>query len=131
MIEPGCSDLEVVPAINQVQFGGVDRMQTEFEIVVANRGVPQPLQVHLPRGRVVQVHDVSNLIGTETHQNPGQTKAVIPMKMGEADLGDHRRGEAGKSELALGAFPRIKQDAVLIPSQEVAIVVTVPGGRLA
>jgi hypothetical protein len=53
------------------------------------------------------------------------------MKVRQADLGDHGRGETSETELPLSALSWVKQDAVLVPSQKVAVVVTFPGGRLA
>ncbi len=56
---------------------------------------------------------------------------MVAVKVSQADLGDHRRRETGMAELPLSPLTWVKQDPMLVPAQEVAIVVAFPRGRLA
>ena len=53
------------------------------------------------------------------------------MEVGDADPGDGGARNTGQQHLSLGAFAGVEQQALVVPTEEVAVVVAKPGGRLA
>ena len=64
-------------------------------------------------------------------QHPGQAEAVIPVEMGDADPGDLGRCDPGEQHLPLRSLTRVEQQSFAAPAQQIAVVVTAAGGRLA
>src|SRR4029079_476569 len=50
--------------------------------------------------------------------------------MGDADAGDLTRGDPGEQHLPLRSLTRVEQQALVVPAQEIAVVIAAAGGRL-
>jgi hypothetical protein len=104
---------------------------SQRERVMEQGRVPQAREDLVAFGRVMGLHHVGYPVQGHPLQHARQPQAVIAVKVRDADAGDLARGHAGEQHLALGSLPRVKQQAFSVPAQEVAVVVAVPGGRLA
>jgi hypothetical protein len=56
---------------------------------------------------------------------------VVTVKMRDADLGDVSRRDPGVDQLSLRALTRIEQQALAVPTQQVAVVIAIARGHLA
>ena len=81
--------------------------------------------------RITGLHRVRHPVQRHPLQHARQAQAVIPVEMRDADTGDLAGGDPGEQHLPLGALTRVKQQPLAIPPQQVPIVVTAAGGRLA
>jgi hypothetical protein len=91
----------------------------------------QPGELVPPGGRVVAVHRVVDLVEHQPGHDPGQPEAVVAVEVRDADPGDVRGRDPGQQHLALGALPRVEQEALFVPAQEVPVVVARARRRLA
>ena len=69
-------------------------------------------------------------IKAEALNNARQSKTVIPVKMGETDMGNGRCRQIGVGHLSLRPFAGIEQKSAGIPSKEIAVVIAVARGYL-
>jgi len=63
-------------------------------------------------------------------QHARQAEAVVTVEMGDADAGDLARGHPGEQHLPLRSLTRVEQQALVVPAQEIAVVIAAAGGRL-
>src|SRR5689334_12220212 len=54
--------------------------------------------------------------------NPRYAETVVAVEMRDAEPRDRAGGDPGVQHLPLGPLPRIEQEAVLVPAQEVAVL---------
>jgi len=78
----------------------------------------------------VQVDGVPNAVEDHSRKDPGQTEAVVAMNMRKANAGDLSGRNACENHLPLRAFPGIKEQTLTVPQQQIAVVVSRPGGDL-
>ncbi len=74
---------------------------------------------------------MGHLVEGHPLEDTGQPEAVVPVEMGDADGPDPGGRHARPDHLALSAFAWVEEDVGAVPAQQVAVVVAVPGGRLA
>src|SRR6185437_15407262 len=55
---------------------------------------------------------------------------MIAVEVGDADPGDLVRGDAGEQHLPLRALARVEQQPLVVPAQEVPVVIARAGGCL-
>jgi hypothetical protein len=84
----------------------------------------------VPGGGIVQMDRVRHTVEGQAGQDPGQAEAVIAVDMREADARDLGRRHAGMDHLPLGAFARIKEHALAVPKQQIAVMVPCAGRDL-
>jgi hypothetical protein len=78
----------------------------------------------------VQVDRVGHAVQGRPGEHARQSEAVVPVHVGEADPRDLSGRNTGVDHLALGPLTRIKQDALAVEPQQVAVVVAGPGRDL-
>ena len=61
---------------------------------------------------------------------PGTAEAVITMEMAQAQPSHATCRDAGQRQLPLGPLPRIEQQPLAVPAQQVSVVVAMTGGHL-
>lgn len=59
----------------------------------------------------------------QARQDAGKAIAMVAVDMGDADARDLRGGNIRPDHLALRAVSRVEQDALIVPTEEVAVVV--------
>ena len=111
--------------------GLLDRMHPKLDVLVVDRGLAEVLEIGGAACREVHIHGVADPVEREALQDSGQAQAVVAVEVGEQDPGDGRGRDAGEQHLALGPLPRVEQQPLGVPPEEVAVVVAVPGGGLA
>ena len=91
----------------------------------------QPAEVLLPLGRVM-AHDLMGYpVEGEPLQHTRQAQAVVTVEVRDADMRDFAGLDPGQQHLTLGSLAGVEQQPGAVPPQQIAIVVAVPGGRLA
>jgi len=93
--------------------------------------MPEPREHLLVLRRVAGFDQVRHPVQGHPLQHARQAKAVIPVEMGDADPGDLAHRDPGEDHLPLGALTRVEQQPLAVPAQQVAVVVTAAGRRLA
>lgn len=78
----------------------------------------------------VQVDRVLDAVQDHPGKHSGQAVAVVAMDVGEADTGDLGGRNPGEHHLALCALAGVEEQALTVPQQQIAVVVTGPGGDL-
>ena len=105
-------------------------MELEVGPLVEDRGPSEPPQVVDARFRKVHVDGPLELIEREPCQYAGQAEAVVAVEVGDADGADRRARDACEQQLALRPLARIEEDRLVVPSQHVAVGVTIPRRHL-
>ena len=98
--------------------------------VVEERNVPDAVEDGCSGSRVGDLDGAGHPIKRHPLEDAGQAQAVVAVEVGDADPGDLVRGHAGEQHLALGALARIEQQALIVPAQEVPVLVAGARGRL-
>jgi hypothetical protein len=99
--------------------------------VVEQRNVPHAVEEVHAGSRVGDLDRIRDLVQGHPLQDAGQAQAVIAVEVGDADPGDLVRGDAGEQHLALGPLARVEQQSLVVPAQEVPVVIAGARGRLA
>jgi hypothetical protein len=111
--------------------GGLDRVALDLGDVVEDRGVAQALVEDLAGGGVVDVDDVGDAVEGDPLRDAGEAEAVVAVEVGDADPGDRGGRHAGVDHLSLRALTGIEEEPLVVPAQQVAVVVAVAGRYLA
>ena len=108
-----------------------DRSFAQLQPVAEQGRVPEPPEHLLAFRRITDLHDVRDLVQRHPLQHPRQAETVVPVKVGDADAGDLAGRDPGEQHLPLGSLARVEQQALVVPAQEVPVVIAATGGRLA
>jgi hypothetical protein len=107
------------------------RPLAQRERVMEQRRVPQAREELLVLPRVIRVHLVRHPVQGHPREHTRQAKTVIAVEVGETDPGDLARRHAGEQHLPLRTLPGVEQQSLVVPAQEVTVVIAGSGGRLA
>ena len=103
----------------------------QVQHVPEQRRVAQPAE-HLPAARrIAHLDRVRHPVQRHPRQHARQAEAMIAVQVGDADAGDLAGRDPGEQHLPLGSLARVEQQALVVPAQEVAVVIAAAGGRLA
>lgn len=129
VIEEGSFDFKLAIVFDQTLAG--DGMFNHMDIFVIDCAIAQPVKVFFAAGRVVAMDGVGDLVQVEAHEHGAKAEAMISMEVGDEDVRHNSRSYICKDKLPLGAFPRIKEEAFIVPAKEVSSVIAFSGGLLA
>ena len=107
-----------------------DRGGNDHGLIVEDRRMTEPLVVLLACRRIGHPHRRLPPVECQALHDAGQSQAVVPVEMGDADLIDAAGGDAGHGQLALRALARVEHDADVVPQQEEGVVRTFSGRHL-
>ena len=79
----------------------------------------------------MHVDFVQHAIERDALNDARETETVVAVKVRDEDARDRGGVEAEVHHLTLSAFAGIEEQTVIVPTQEVPVVVAGPGGRLA
>jgi len=119
-------ELAVVPLLARV----LDGARADVADVVIDARAAEAVVVLAPRAREVDLDLVGDAVEADALGDAGQAEAVVAVEVRDADLRDLGHGALGIDHLPLCSFTRIEQEPVLVPPQQVAVVVPVTGGDL-
>src|ERR1700733_3126522 len=91
--------------------------------VAEHRRMPQPGEYLLVLSRIAGLHRVRYPIQGHPREHARQAQAVISVEMRDADPGDPARRDPGEQHLPLCPLTRVEQQSLVIPQQQVTIVV--------
>jgi hypothetical protein len=98
---------------------------------VVDRRVAQSVEVLLPARGVVHEHRVGDAVEGEPLDDPGEPEAVVAVKVRDEHAVHGAGGEVPEGHLPLGPLARVEEKSLVVPAEEIAVVVALPGGHLA
>lgn len=108
-----------------------DRLLHELHGLAVGGGVPQSLEEVLAAERVVRGDGVRDPVEVDPLNHPGQAQRMVAVEVCDADPVDVVGCDPSPQHLPLGALAGVEEDALAVPAQQIAVVVSVPGGNLA
>jgi len=129
VIEALRDERERWPGVHQA--GPFDWSLAHVDVFVEHRRVQEPVDVDLAARGVQDLDGAVHPVERQALDDTGEAQAMVAVEVRDADAFEAPRRHAGEQQLALGTLARIKEDAVSVPTQQVAIVVAVTGGGLA
>lgn len=69
------------------------------------------------------MHRLLHLVEVDPLNDPGQSEAMIAVKMRQCNVTDRRCAHVGIRHLALRSFAGVEQNAVILPTQKIAVMI--------
>jgi hypothetical protein len=66
----------------------------------------------------------------EALEDAREAEAVVAVEVGDEDPVDGAGGQLAEGHLALGSFAGVEEEALVVPAQEIAVVVAAAGRNL-
>jgi hypothetical protein len=83
-------------------------MQLQFNLRLKDSGSAQPFDIDLTAFRIIDVHTMVAAILRKSLHDTRQTKAVVAMKVCDADVVYAACGDISPNQLPLHPFPGVK-----------------------
>src|SRR5687768_9635900 len=109
----------------------LNRLLQQLRPLVERSGVPQTVEVLLPRRRIMRTDSMRYVVQGQPLHDSRYAETVVAVEVCDAEPRDRAGRDPGVQHLPLGPLPRIEQEPVLVPAQEVSVLGAFAGGHLA
>ena len=101
------------------------------DVLAVDTAVAEPVEEFFAACRIVAVNRVFYFVEIEAEEHRSEAQAMVTVKMADENAGNAGGRDVGKDELALGSFAWIKEEPLIIPTEQIGAVVAESGLLLA